>query len=402
MGTSGYKRTVFVERSLSVANVFEYLGYELASFDERPVNAIDAAIFSQAAMIDGAGIVPSVPRTPAALSRLRTLVAPAALRAARFEDLARAERFDTMFTGFVPEDLKKLLFALIASPRFRDMRLIGYKATFDETTHTQFSATTYLWRDSLALVAFRGTDTSFCGWRENFDMTYKPVVRAQRLARSYLETMAAHLPCPLVVCGHSKGGNLALFAALTAAPKVQSRIEHVWALDAPGFKAGAFDEDAYRPLEGRITRIVPQDSIVGMLLEHHGGERCVESFAAGLDEHSVFSWETYGEDFVARERVNDASQALRAVAAEWLASMDDARKEQVVEAIFAAIAVSGAKSAVEIFAGGPELGRAAARALRELDPDERDLLTQEFGNLAGIVARRVGQDVASALFDWMG
>ena len=128
----------------------------------------------------------------------------------------------------------------------------------------------------------------------------------------------------------------------------------------------------------------------------------MESFAAGLDEHSVFSWETYGEDFVGRERVNDASQALRAVAAEWLASMDDARKEQVVEALFAAIAVSGAKSAVEIFAGGPELGRAAARALRELDPDERDLLTQEFGNLAGIVARRVGQDVASALFDWMG
>ena len=82
------------------------------------------------------------------------------------------ERFDAMFTGFVPEDLKKLLFALIASPRFRDMRLIGYKATFDETTHTQFSATTYLWRDSLAFVAFRGTDTSFCGWRENFDMTY--------------------------------------------------------------------------------------------------------------------------------------------------------------------------------------------------------------------------------------
>lgn len=384
-----------------MANIFEYLGYELASFDERPVNAIDAAIFSQACMIDGAGIVPALPRTPGALSRLRALVAPSTLATARFEDLARTERFDTCFLGFTPGELQHLLFALIASPRYRDVRLMGYRSVFSEATHTQFSATTYLWRDAFAFVAFRGTDTSLTGWRENFDMAYKPAVRAQRLARSYLEDVAAHLSCPIVVGGHSKGGNLALFAALTAAHRLQARIAHVWALDAPGFKAGLFPEDAYRPLEGRITRIVPEDSIVGMLLEHRGPERAVQNFATGIDAHSAFAWEVAGDDFVGRERPSDASLALRAVCAEWLGGMDDARIGELVEALFAAIAQSGVKSAAEIFAGGPEVGRAALEAMRTLDADERDLLTRELGNLAGIVARRVGQDVAGALFGWL-
>lgn len=385
-----------------MANLFEYLGYELAPFSEREVNAIDAAIFSQACMIDGAGIVPAAPRRPSALSRLRALVAPGSMRSACFADLARAERFDTMFLGFVPGDLKEMLLRLVASPRYRDVRLVGYQAVFDETTHTQFAATTYVWRDAFAFIAFRGTDTSLVGWRENFDMAYKPVVRAQRLAKAYLETMAAHLACPLMVGGHSKGGNLALFAALTAAPRVQERIAHVWALDAPGFKAGRFGEEDYRPLEGRITRIVPDDSIVGMLLEHHGPERTVESFATGLDAHSAFSWEVAGDDFVGRDRPNDASLGLRAVAAEWLAGMDDARKEQVIDALFAAIAASGVPDARAVFAGGPEIGRAAMEAVHALDADERDLITREFGNLAAIVARRVGQDVAGALFGWLG
>lgn len=385
-----------------MANIFEYLGYELAPFDERPLNAIDAAIFSQACMIDGAGIVPAPPRAPSALSRLRTLVAGAARRSARFEDLARVERFDTCFTGFVPGELRNLLFALIASPRFRDVRLIGYRSVFSDSTHTQFAATTYLWRDAFAFVAFRGTDTSLTGWRENFDMAYRDSVRAQRLARSYLEGIASHLSCPIVVGGHSKGGNLALYAALTAPPRLRDRISHVWALDAPGFKPGLFSDDDYRPLEGRITRIVPEGSIVGMLLEHRGPERAVESFASGLDEHSVFSWEVAGDDFVGRERPSDASLALRAVGAEWLGGMSDARREAVVEALFAAIDKSGVGSAADIFAGGAEVGRAAMEALRALDADERELLTREFGNLTGIVARRFGQDVAAALFGWLG
>lgn len=385
-----------------MANIIDYLGYELASFDDRPLNPLDAAILTQACMIVGEGVVPAPPRTPAALTRLRTLVAPKTLRTARFDELARTERFDTMFTGFVPGDLKTLLFALVASPRFRDLGLCGYRAVFDEGSHTQFSATTYLWRDRWAFVAFRGTDTSITGWRENFDMTYKPAVRAQRLAASYLETMAAHLPCPLYVGGHSKGGNLALFAALTVSPRVQGRVQHVWALDAPGFKLGRFTAADYEPLAGRITRIVPQDSIVGMLLEHEGGERTVTSWAQGIDQHAVFSWEVAGDDFVGRDRPNDSSLALRAIALEWLGSMDDARREQVVDALFAAIAASGARSAVDVLSGGPDMGRAAMDAVRALDPSDREVLMQELGNLAGIAARRVGQDMAQALFGWMG
>ena len=193
-----------------MSSIIEYLESEFATFDEKPFGAVDAAVLSQAAMLNSTGIVPSFPSAPSGLlDRLSAFLAPQ-LPSARFVDFARAERFDGMFTGLVPHDIKRCLFALIASPRFRDLAICGFQRVVDEAACTQFMATTYVWRDAFAFVAFGGTDISLAGWRENLDMAYCPETGAQRLARTYLEQAASHLPQRLLVGGHSKGGNLAL------------------------------------------------------------------------------------------------------------------------------------------------------------------------------------------------
>ncbi|WP_102372782.1 Mbeg1-like protein [Enorma phocaeensis] len=383
--------------------LFDYVEHELATFDQKPFCSVDAAVLSQACMIDGVGVVPEPSAMPALIDRALTLLAPDA-RSATFTSLMRSELFDGMFTGLVPDDIRRLLMALAASPRFRDLRLRGYRSVFDESSHTQFAATTFTWRSAFSFVGFRGTDISATGWRENFDMTYRNEVSAQKLAREYLEHMAPRLPGDLHVGGHSKGGNLALYAALTCSAEVRERIDRVWCLDAPGFRPEMIKrcQTPFYQLgeDSRIERILPQDSLVGVLLECPAPARVVRSNAQGLMQHSVFTWEISDDrsDFVEAERLGEGSQALHDVLAEWLASMDDERCEQVVDALFAALGASGARDARDVFLGGKPFPQLVSDAALNLDEESRDVLGAVLGDLAAIAARRVGRDLAAAIF----
>lgn len=410
--------------------LFDYVEHELATFNQKPFGPVDAAVLSQACMIDGAGVVPEPSALPSLIDRAVTLLAPDS-RGVTFANLMRSELFEGMFTGLVPDDIRRLLVALAASPRYRDLRLCGYRSVFDEASRTQFAATTFTWRNAFSFVGFRGTDVSATGWRENFDMAYMDEVPAQGLAREYLEHMASRLPGELHVGGHSKGGNLALYAALTCSAGVCERISRVWCLDAPGFRAGRFAAEdftrlglragaggdgaaagegsavgsdaaarAMPPRARKVERIIPQDSLVGMLLECPVPARVVRSNVQGLMQHSVFTWEIADDrsDFVDAERLGEGSQALHDVLAEWLGGMDDERCEQVVDALFAALGASGARDARDVFLGGKAFPQLASDAVRNLDEASRDVLGTALGDLAAIAARRAGRDLVAAIF----
>ena len=379
--------------------LFDYVEHELATFNQKPFGPVDAAVLSQACMIDGAGVVPEPSALPSLIDRAVTLLAPDS-RGVTFANLMRSELFEGMFTGLVPDDIRRLLMALAASPRYRDLRLCGYRSVFDEASRTQFAATTFTWRNAFSFVGFRGTDVSATGWRENFDMAYMDEVPAQGLAREYLEHMASRLPGELHVGGHSKGGNLALYAALTCSAGACERISRVWCLDAPGFRAGRFAAEDFARLGSCVKRIIPQDSLVGVLLECPVPARVVRSNAQGIMQHSVFTWEIADDlsDFVEAERLGEGSQALHDVLAEWLAGMDDERCKQVVDALFAALGASGARDARDVFLGGKPFPQLVSDAARNLDEASRDVLGAALADLAAIAARRAGRDLAAAIF----
>lgn len=380
--------------------ILEYLERQLATFDEVPFGAVDAALLSQACMLDAPWAVPAIPAGDQRRHVLDKLFAHGGRpRGAHFRDLARAERFDTLLCGFTPTELKRELFGLIASPRFRDLALCDYLSVFDEASHTQFAAMTFIWRDEFAYVGFRGTDTSFAGWRENFDMAYREPVRAQALAATYLDAVADHLPERLFVGGHSKGGNVALFAAAMCREDVRARIERVWCHDAPGFRAGSSVLERAAHLAERIHMTVPQDSLVGMLMDVPVTPQVVHSDAfGGIDQHSLFTWEVAGDDFAYVERVADASRTVHDAINEWLAAMEPRDVERVVEALFAAAAASGAADARAFLRLGPDTLKSVREAARRIDDASREILSQALGDLAAIAVRRAGRDVAAALF----
>ena len=314
--------------------------------------------------------------------------ATAPLDPVRFADLMRAELFPTMFSGMHAAQMKQQLFWMAASPRFRDLLIYDHTAAFDEARDLQFAATTYVCPGHFAYVGFRGTDTTLTGWREDFNMAYRAPVEAQVLAARYLAAVAAdpRLPETLLVGGHSKGGNLAEYAALTAAPEVQQRIARLYNHDGPGFKAGLFTAADYEPLAGRMTKQVPADSMVGILMESFMPVEVVQATGRGFEQHSVFRWVVEGADGEAgrsnaegardagevrdAETARNVSGALKAFATlpelpertqrraealdRWLASLDSSEREAMVNALFAALKAAGITDASQLFEGGRE------------------------------------------------
>lgn len=379
-------------------NILDYLASEFASFDEKPFNPVDSAVLSQFCMVRADGIVPALRERKSFLglgTAVQNLLSPTR-GAVHFTDLLRAECYADMFTGLIPGRVKENLLAVAASPRFRDMVLRDYLSLFDTERQTQFAAVTFVYRKEFAYVGFRGTDTSVTGWRENFNMACAMPVPAQEQAARYLETVAPHLPKRLFVGGHSKGANLALYASLKAQPSVQDRIERVYAHDGPGFKAGTFTPSDWTRLDGRIHRTVPQESVVGMLMESHAEPRVVKSTEHGLMQHSPFTWEIDGEDFVYLDSLTDSAKFTDTVFTEWLSRYSDEEAAAVVDALFKAIEASGAQNATEVFFGGPKTVALITDAAKKIDGDARETLIAALGAFAEIAARTATHGIASA------
>ena len=371
-------------------NILDYLGTEFASFEEKPFNPVDSAALSQFCMVRAEGIVPPL-RERKAFGRLGTIVknllSPSG-RPAHFLDTLRAEHYEHMFSGLIPGRVKENMLALAASPRFRDMVIRDYLSLFDTERQTQFAAMTFVYKKEFAYVGFRGTDTSITGWRENFNMCYTAPVPAQEQAARYLEAVAPHLPRRLFVGGHSKGANLALYAALNASAAVQDR---------PGFKAGAFSPDDWRKLDGRIHRTVPQDSVIGMLMESHTPPLVVHSTERGLLQHSPFSWEVDGDDFVYLDNLTENARFTDALLTEWLARYSDEEAAAIVDALFKAVEASGAQNATEVFFGGAKTVALLSEAAKNIDGTARETLVGALGSLAELAGHRVTQGIVERI-----
>ncbi len=409
-------------------DVLTYLEEQLAPFSEVPFNAVDSALLAQFCMARGEGVMPRMreagdgdgaarPTAGGKLAALRARFArwrdrapgvaaardqvpgdapagaPAAPSAAagavasdattrdkaemaqdaqaptepvRFADLLRAELFPTMFSGMHAAQMKQQLFLMAASLRYRDLLIYDHVAAFDEVLDMQFAATTFVCPGQFAYVGFRGTDTTLTGWREDFNMAYMVPVPAQDLAARYLAELAtdARVSEPIILGGHSKGGNLAEYAALTAAPAVRDRIAHVYNHDGPGFMPGTFSAVDYAPLAGRMTKQVPEDSMVGILMTSQMPVQVVRASGRGFEQHSVYRWEVAGGSadalpakegaFATRPILPERTQRRAQALGRWLASMDGEERKRTVDALFNALKAAGITDAAQLFAGGRE------------------------------------------------
>ncbi|OUO91474.1 hypothetical protein B5F40_03285 [Gordonibacter sp. An230] len=359
-----------------MSNIVAYMAKEQRTFAESPFNPVDSLVFSTLAYLNYE-MAPCLPSSPSERMLLH--------------DVAMLTDWNALTFGSWMEDAKgtvAFLRALSSSRRMRDVRASFYANEVSETVEKQFSAVTLSFPTSegeASYLAFRGTDGSFTGWKEDFNLCFKRVVPSQRAAAAYVSGVASAVDGTLLLGGHSKGGNLAEYAALTVDESVFDRIAGVFNHDGPSFledPSPRIDEERFCLL---LHKTVPESSAFGMILERRADYRVVASSALSVFQHEPFTWQTAGQDFVYQDALNPSAVVFDAALDAWLRGRTPDERERFVDTVFELLssteAVSWGEFQDKLFANARQLLGSAT----QLDPETKRFVWQTVAALGGIL-----------------
>lgn len=217
--------------------------------------------------------------------------------------------------------------------RYANIRLLRYVNNVNDRIDKQFSAITFYLDDSTALIAYRGTDTSITGIKESAMLSYMFPVPAQIEGLHYLQESATLAKRNIIVCGHSKGGNLATFAAVNCSNSLKKKIIGIYEFDAPGFPLEFINRYDYKLIENKIFSYIPESSIIGCMLYHNDARRIVKSSNDNIKQHQVSSWEIEKNHFLFAEETDEQSKFID----KYLKQLSQAVGEENTEDVFLTI-----------------------------------------------------------------
>jgi hypothetical protein len=361
--------------------MFDYLSWRGdLSFDETPLNPVDNIILSQFSYLALDGIVAG----PDVKQKKGITIGEAAA--------VFAEKVQTD-PGFsrspILKDAPLFMAAVGAARRFSSCQLKGFLSRFDPSEEKQFAAVSIILRRRLAFISFRGTDNSFVGWKEDFNMSFRDEVPAQRDAVVYLEKMARRLRGTLILGGHSKGGNLAVYAASCCARGIRRRISVIYSNDAPGFQRPLIESEGFRRIRGRIQAFVPQSSLVGMLFERGGDYTVVQSSQRGLLQHDLYSWEVMGTDMVRLEQLTQKGQFIHKTLHEWINGVDPGQRERFIKAMYSIFCATQVTTIPELTADWFKSAGMMLQSLKNVDESTRSLIVKTLAALFRAVRNNI-------------
>lgn len=279
--------------------------------------------------------------------RFPSLQTMASERATALRTLAPLMRREDEQQGLSQLEYLPLLRAAAESERFGDAALFGAVAEHDLQEEKQFAAVSFRLSDGSIFCAFMGTDTSIVGWKEDVNLSFMDEVPAQRRAVEYVEAIAAANEGKLYIGGHSKGGNLSMYAALHVSEAVQRRIAAVYNNDGPGFRTAPSELPAFAAMAEKIHTFVPAESIVGVLLEQAGDYTVVESPEKFLLQHEPMSWQveqgrlkTLPQRTALGERTDRMTKA-------WLSELDEQQRRDFCTALYDIVCCEGKFTTLE-------------------------------------------------------
>ena len=311
-----------------MANIFDYLKWRSdVPFSIDPFGEVDNLVLAELAYTNFEEIVPPDRREIS----LREAHAEFFRRHSRSEILTQ-----TSFTARAP----LLMDEMVLGGRFGNIKLSHYINEIDRDKDAQFSAVTLQLDDGTIYVSFRGTDGTIVGWKEDFNLSYISETEGQRKAVSYLNKIASDFDCNMRIGGHSKGGNFAIYASAFCEDSFKARIIGIYSNDGPGFREEVTASPKYISILPKIVSIIPETSVIGLLLSSAAPHRVVKSDASGIFQHDGFSWQ------VCKNRFSDAVLSDMAIFIEktlgaWLGEMDDETRKSMTSSVFSLFEATG-------------------------------------------------------------
>ena len=350
-------------------NVIDYLRWRGdLPLCRDPFNEVDALLLCAASYIDFTSVTRLASADPASAVSLEDAL-----------ELVGEGGGQLGLSGF---DYKPVLRQMSNCPRFEPVHVFAYENIHDEAQEMQFGALTFLLPDDTVFIAFMGTDQSMVGWKEDFNMSFLDAVPSQLRATEYAARIAASCPGrELRLGGHSKGGNLAVWAAAKLPEDLQRRVCAVYNNDGPGFSGDLMKTEGYRRMAGRILTLIPESSIVGVLMEH-GDYEIIDSSYYAVMQHEALSWVVVGNRFVRQEKRTAVGQLSDNVLREWFASMTPEERKAFVDALFDVLTKGGTITSLKDLPSGLMGGATLLKSLVEAGEERRDSLAEGLHLLA--------------------
>lgn len=359
-------------------NVLDYLDWRGdIPFEIDPFNEVDALVLARLSYLD-----------------LHDLVDES------FEEYAiqdvEKQYAETLDQRFIHYEQDVALFHKAAhSVRFKDVKITRYINHLEPDIFKQFAAVTFIIERRLAYLSFRGTDSTFAGWREDLNMTYEKVIPSQDEAADYLEKAINRHPFyQYYLGGHSKGGNLAI-AALIMQPnrKHYDKVKAIFSFDGPGFRQEIIDTSNYHDALNKITNFVPQSSIVGKMLGHEENFIIIYSEATGTMQHDVYSWEVKVKAFNHQKTLTLSSHIIDKALDEYLVNLSDDKKAKLVDVIFDIVDASQTTSTRDFKKNLLKATASVTTKMMDLSEADKQLIGEAISVLTDALVESAGEEL---------
>lgn len=369
-----------------MGNLFDYLDWRGdVPFSVDPFNEVDNLVLSEMAYVDFCGIVPEPAHDDMLISDNYSLISM--LPSVSVKEVC--DRFWQLHTekeveksGTLYRRAPMILRKLCSGARFGNMRLAGYVNQISRERNEQMAAVTCFLEDGTAYVAFRGTDDTIVGWKEDFSFSFRDKTEGQRSAAAYLTNyFNTSEKIPLRVGGHSKGGNFSVFAAAFCPEAVRDRILEVYSNDGPGFLKEVTEQDGYKAILPRVRSILPEESVFGLLLENAPNPLVIQSTQKGIWQHDALSWVVLRNRFQRAPGLAESSILLGKSLDAWIDGMSMEERKEFVDIVFSLLEGTGAENVSEITGDQFHSIHELIRAYRSMNVAEKDKLRQSIGRL---------------------
>ena len=348
-------------------NMLDYIKeFGHVSFEERAFSEIDALVLTELEYLPLEKVVPSDENGENFVT---------VKEIAEYMQEHKQELFDEN-PMMITQERHEVSQVIADAPRFQSLKFFGVVSEWDKDTTKQFAAVTVEVEPSVRLVVFRGTDETLIGWKEDFLMTYSPLVAAQTDAKEYLAKQASLWGGDLMISGHSKGGNLAIYAAATQEEDVQLRIVDIFCFDSPGLYRSVLETKGYQNIVPLAMRYIPQDSLVGLMLESEVPYVIVKSNASGAMQHSAMTWEIEDGQFIKMEKLTKNSQLNDQTFKKWTESVSDEELELFWNVFFELLFSVGIDTVNDLYGEFMHYVQEFLKAAGNMDEEKRELLTR--------------------------
>ena len=299
------------------------------------------------------------------------------------------ERFtlkDLSATHMLADEDPELFRLLSVSERFKNCVVSDFINEISLVDELQFCALTIHLDKTMHYVAYRGTDNTLVGWKEDLNMSFQDSVMAQKRSLIYLKEIAKKYTGKIRLGGHSKGGNLAVYSSLFTLKSIQKRILTADNFDGPGLSQKLYEKVKDHENYQKVRIYYPQSSIIGRLLyQKEIDPTLIQSSKKSIYQHDLYSWQILGKEFICVSQFDKQSEVLEGAISEFLEKVTPQQRKECIDIIFELLLSTNEMTFHDFSTNWLKNSGTLLKSVSKVDAQERKVVLDSFKTLMNFI-----------------